>query len=315
MPTKIILDCDPGHDDAVAMLLAWGNPDIELVGVTTVVGNQTLEKVTRNALSVARVAGITGVPFAAGSARPLVREIETAGEIHGESGLDGPVLPEPTITLDPRPAAQFIVDTIMASEPGEITLVPTGGLTNIAIAARLEPRIIPRVKQVVLMGGGVQEGNWSAVAEFNIVIDPEAAAIVFGAGWPVTMVGLDVTHQAIATPSVKEAIAAVGTKPAAFVGELMTFFEKAYQDAQGFPHPPVHDPVAVAFVIDPTLVRVVRAPISVETRGEHTLGMTVVDLRSPAPDSCVTQVTFDLDAERFWALVVDALERIGEVEP
>jgi purine nucleosidase len=315
VPTKIILDCDPGHDDAVAMLLAWGNPDIQLVGVTTVVGNQTLEKVTRNALSVARVAGITGVPFAAGSARPLVREIETAGEIHGESGLDGPVLPEPTIALDPRPAAQFIVDTIMAAEPGEITLVPTGGLTNIAIAARLDPRIIPRVKQVVLMGGGVQEGNWSAVAEFNIVIDPEAAAIVFDAGWPVTMVGLDVTHQAIATPAVTAAIAAVGTRPAAFVGELMTFFEKAYQDAQGFPHPPVHDPVAVAFVIDPTLVRVVRAPISVETRGEHTLGMTVVDLRSPAPADCVTQVTFDLDAERFWTLVVDALERIGEVEP
>lgn len=314
MPTKIILDCDPGHDDAVALLLAWGNPDIELVGVTTVVGNQTLDKVTRNALSVARVAGITGVPFAAGSARPLVREIETAGEIHGESGLDGPVLPEPTIRLDPRPAAQFIVDTIMAAAPGEITLVPTGGLTNIALAARLEPRIIPRVKQVVLMGGGVHEGNWSAVAEFNIVIDPEAAAIVFGAGWPVTMIGLDVTHQAVATPEVRSAIAAVGTKPAAFVEELMTFFEKAYQDAQGFPHPPVHDPVAVAYVIDPTLVRTVRAPIAIETRGEHTLGMTVADLRGPAPDSCVTQVAFDLDADQFWALVVDALERIGEVD-
>ena len=312
MPTKIILDCDPGHDDAVAMLLAWGSPEIELVGVTTVVGNQTLDKVTHNALTVARVAGIVGVPFAAGSARPLVREIETAGEIHGESGLDGPVLPEPTIQLDPRPAAQFIVDTIMAAQAGEITLVPTGGLTNIALAARLEPRIIPRVKEVVLMGGGAHEGNWSAVAEFNIVIDPEAAAIVFGAGWPLTMVGLDVTHQAIATPEVRAAIARVGTGPAVFVGELMEFFEQAYRDAQGFDHPPVHDPVAVAYVIDPSLVRTVRAPIAIETRGEHTLGMTVVDLRSPAPADCVTQVTFDLDAERFWALVVDALQRIGE---
>ena len=312
MPTKIILDCDPGHDDAVAMLLAWGSPDIELVGVTTVVGNQTLDKVTRNALSVARVAGIVGVPFAAGSARPLVRAIETAGEIHGDSGLDGPVLPEPTIRLDPRPAAQFIVDTIMAAGPGEITLVPTGGLTNIALAARLEPRIIPRVKEVVLMGGGVHEGNWSAVAEFNIVIDPEAAAIVFGAGWPVTMVGLDVTHQAVATPEVRAAIAGVGTRPARFVDELMDFFEHAYRDAQGFEHPPVHDPVAVAYVIDPTLVRTVAAPIAIETRGEHTLGMTVVDLRGPAPTDCPTRVTFDLDAERFWALVVDALERIGD---
>ena len=314
MPTKIILDCDPGHDDAVAMLLAWGSPEIELVGVTTVVGNQTLDKVTRNALAVARVAGIVGVPFAAGSARPLVREIETAGEIHGESGMDGPVLPEPTLQLDPRPAAQFIVDTIMAAEPGSITLVPTGGLTNIALAARLEPRIIPRVNEVVLMGGGAREGNWSAVAEFNIVIDPEAAAIVFGAGWPVTMVGLDVTHQAIATPEVRAAIAAVGTGPAVFVGELMEFFETAYRDAQGFDHPPVHDPVAVAYVIDPTLVRTVAAPIAIETRGEHTLGMTVVDLRGAAPADCVTRVTFDLDAERFWALVVDALERIGEPE-
>ncbi|HEY4226614.1 MAG TPA: nucleoside hydrolase [Pseudolysinimonas sp.] len=312
MPTKIILDCDPGHDDAVAILLAWGSPEIELVGVTTVVGNQTIDKVTRNALSVARVAGITGVPFARGSARPLLREIETAGEIHGESGLDGPVLPEPTIQLDPRPAAQFIVDTVMAAAPGEITLVPTGGLTNIALAARLEPRIIPRVKEVVLMGGGVHEGNWSAVAEFNIVIDPEAAAIVFGAGWAVTMIGLDVTHQAVATPEVRAAIAGVGTRPAAFVGELMDFFETAYRDAQGFPHPPVHDPVAVAYVIDPTLVRTVAAPIVIETRGEHTLGMTVVDLRGPAAADCVTRVAFDLDATRFWALVVDALERIGE---
>lgn len=315
MPTKIILDCDPGHDDAVAMLLAWGSPEIELLGVTTVAGNQTIDKVTRNALSVARVAGITGVPFAQGSARPLVREIETAGAIHGESGLDGPVLPEPAIRLDPRPAAQFIADTIMAAAPGEITLVPTGGLTNIALAARLEPRIIPRVKEVVLMGGGVHEGNWSAVAEFNIVIDPEAAAIVFGAGWPVTMVGLDVTHQAIATPEVQAAIARVGTGPAAFVGELMLFFEKAYRDAQGFPHPPVHDPVAVAYVIDPTLMRTVRAPIAIETRGEHTLGMTVTDLRAPAPADCATKVAFDLDAAGFWALVVDALERIGEPAP
>ncbi len=315
MPTKIILDCDPGHDDAVAMLLAWGSPEIELLGVTTVAGNQTIDKVTRNALSVARVAGITGVPFAQGSSRPLVREIETAGAIHGESGLDGPVLPEPAIRLDPRPAAQFIADTIMAAAPGEITLVPTGGLTNIALAARLEPRIIPRVKEVVLMGGGVHEGNWSAVAEFNIVIDPEAAAIVFGAGWPVTMVGLDVTHQAIATPEVQAAIAGVGTGPAAFVGELMLFFEKAYRDAQGFPHPPVHDPVAVAYVIDPTLMRTVRAPIAIETRGEHTLGMTVTDLRAPAPADCTTKVAFDLDAAGFWALVVDALERIGEPAP
>src|SRR4051812_32844446 len=209
MPRKIILDCDPGHDDAVALLLAHGNPDIDLVGVTTVMGNQTLDKVTRNALSVARVAGITGVPFAKGAARPLVRQVETAESIHGESGLDGPVLPEPAIELDERPAAQFLIDTIMASEPGEITLVATGALTNLALAVRLEPRIVDRVREVVLMGGGAHVGNWSPVAEFNIVIDPEAASIVFNEAWTVTMVGLDLTHQALATPEVIAAIQAI----------------------------------------------------------------------------------------------------------
>lgn len=312
MPRKIILDCDPGHDDAVAMLLAHGNPDIELVGVTTVMGNQTIEKVTRNALSVARVAGITGVPFAQGAARPLVRQVETAESIHGESGLDGPVLPEPTIQLDPRPAAQFLVDTILASEPGEITLVATGALTNLALAARLDPRIVAHVREVVLMGGGAHVGNWSAVAEFNIVIDPEAAAIVFNEPWQVTMVGLDLTHQALATPEVISAIQAVGTGPSRFVDELMVFFAHSYKDAQGFDFPPVHDPCAVAYVIDPTLMRTVRAPIDIELSGGLTLGMTVVDLREPAGDDVTTQVAFDLDHERFWALVVDALKRIGD---
>jgi purine nucleosidase len=312
VPRKIILDCDPGHDDAVAMLLAHGSPEIELVGVTTVAGNQTIDKVTHNALSVARVAGITGVPFARGADRPLVRPITTAASIHGASGLDGPALPEPTIELDPRAAARFIVDTIMAAEPGEITLVPTGPLTNIALAARLEPRIVARVREVVLMGGGARVGNWSAVAEFNIVVDPEAAAIVFGEAWPVTMVGLDLTHQAVATPEVVAAIAAVGTAPARFVGELMEFFAHAYKDAQGFDHPPVHDPCAVAYVIDPTLMRTERAPIHVELTGGHTLGMTVVDLRAPAGIDVTTQVAFDLDHARFWALVVDALQRIGD---
>jgi len=312
MPRKIILDCDPGHDDAVALVLAHGSPEIELVGVTTVMGNATIERTTYNALSVARVLGINGVPFARGAARPLVRQIETAESIHGASGLDGPVLPEPEVELDPRPAAQFLVDTIMASDPGEITLVATGALTNLALAVRLEPAIVERVREVVLMGGGAHVGNWSPVAEFNIVIDPEAASIVFNEPWLVTMVGLDLTHQALATPEVIAAIQAVGTSPARFVDELMVFFAHSYQDAQGFDHPPVHDPCAVAYVIDPTLMRTVRAPIDVELSGGLTLGMTVVDLREPAGDEVTKQVVFDLDHSRFWALVVDALERIGE---
>jgi len=314
MATKIILDCDPGHDDAIAMLLAWGNPDIELVGVTTVMGNQAIEKVTRNALAVARVAGITGVPFARGAHRPLVREVEVADSIHGESGLDGPVLPEPTITLDPRHAVDFIIDTIMAAEPGQITLVPTGALTNIAMAVRKEPRIVERVREVVLMGGAVGGGNWSATSEFNIVIDPEAAHIVFNERWPLTMVGLDVTHEALATPDVAATIAAVGTGPARFVGELLEFFGETYKDQQGFEFPPVHDPCAVAFVIDRSVMSATRVPLDIELGGTLTLGMTVADFRAPAPADCTTHVARGLDHAKFWALVVDALERIGDPE-
>ncbi|MGW3679434.1 uridine-preferring nucleoside hydrolase UriH [Streptomyces prasinus] len=314
MTRKIILDCDPGHDDAIALLLAHGNPDIDLVAVTTVVGNQTLEKVTRNALSVARIAGITGVPFAAGCPRPLVRAIETAPDIHGETGLDGPVLPEPTLELDRRHAVDLIIDTVMSHEPGEITIVPTAGLTNIALAARKEPRIVERVREVVLMGGGYHEGNWSAVAEFNIIIDPEAAHIVFNESWPVTMVGLDLTHQALATPEVAKRIAAVGTKPAEFVGELLDFFGATYKEAQGFEHPPVHDPCAVAYVIDPSVMTVLTPRLDVAHTGAMTVGITFRDFRPPAPPHAHTPVAAAPARERFWDLVVDALERIGDVE-
>ncbi|PPF82154.1 ribonucleoside hydrolase [Subtercola sp. Z020] len=312
MARKIILDCDPGHDDAVAMLLAHGNPDVDLVAVTTVVGNQTLAKVTKNALSVARVAGITGIPFAAGAVRPLVRQVEVAESIHGDSGLDGPVLPEPTIELDPRHAIDLIIDTIMASEPGEITLVATAGLTNIAMAVRKEPRIVPRVREIVLMGGAYAGGNWSATSEFNIIIDPEAAHIVFNEAWPLTMVGLDLTHQALATPEVAASIAAIDTAPARFVGELLEFFGEAYREHQGFDSPPVHDPCAVAYVIDPTIMTTRKVPLDVELTGTLTLGMTVADFRAPAPADCTTQVAVTLDAPRFWALVTDALRRIGD---
>ena len=312
MTTKIILDCDPGHDDAIALLLAHGNPEIELVAVTTVHGNQTIEKVTRNALAVATVAGITGVPFAAGAHRPLVREAEVAESIHGDSGLDGPTPPEPAFAADERHAVDLIIDTIMNNEPGTITLVPTGALTNIALAVRKEPRIASRVKEVVLMGGGYHVGNWSASAEFNIVIDPEAAHIVFNEPWKLTMVGLDLTHQALATPEVVAAIAAVGTAPARFVVELLEFFAHSYKDAQGFDYPPVHDPCAVALVIDPSVMKVVRVPLDVELTGTLTLGMTVADFRSAAPESCTTHAATDLDHAKFWALIVDALERIGD---
>lgn len=314
MTRKIILDCDPGHDDAIALLLAHGNPNIELLAVTTVVGNQTLEKVTRNARSIAKIANITGVPFAAGCVRPLVREIEIAPSVHGESGLDGPELPEPELPLDPRHAVDLIIDTIMSHEPKTVTLVPTGGLTNIAMAVRKEPRIVERVKEIVLMGGGYHVGNWSAVAEFNIKIDPEAAHIVFNEKWPLTMVGLDLTHQALATPEVVEQIRAIGTKPAQFVVALLECFGKMYKKAQGFDHPPVHDPCAVAYVIDPNVMTTRKVPVDIELTGTLTLGMTVADFRNPPEPDCHTQVAVKLDHGYFWDLIVDALERIGEVD-
>jgi purine nucleosidase len=314
MPQKIILDCDPGHDDAIAILLAHGSPEIELLAITTVVGNQTLDKVTHNALVMARVAGLTGIPIAAGCDRPLVRDISFHGDIHGESGLDGPQLPEPTQQQDGRHAVDLIIDTVMSHEASTITLVPTGGLTNIALAVRKEPRLAERVKQVVLMGGGYHTGNWSAVAEFNIAIDPEAAHIVFNERWPVVMVGLDLTHQALATPEVVAEIAALETGPARFVVDLLEFVGSTYKQSQGFDAPPIHDPCAVAYVIDPTVMTIRRAPVDIELSGGLTLGMTVADFRSPPPHDCTTPVAVGLDHGRLWGLIVDALRRIGQVE-
>lgn len=313
MQRKILLDCDPGHDDAVAMMLAWGNPSIELLGITTVGGNQTLDKVTRNALSVATVVGMHDVPIAAGCRLPLVRPVEIAPDVHGDSGLDGVELPEPAVELDPRHGVDLIIETIMSNEPGTVTLVPTGPLTNIAMAARKEPRIVERVQEVVLMGGGYHVGNWSPVAEFNIKVDPEAAHIVFNEKWPIVMVGLDLTHQALATDEVAERIAAVPGSVSQFTLGLFTFFRKAYQDAQGFDFPPVHDPCTLAYLIDPTIVETVKVPVDVELNGSLTTGMTVADFRTPAPEDCHTKVATRLDAPRFWGLVVDAIDRIQKV--
>lgn len=310
---KIILDCDPGHDDAVAILLALGNPEIDLVGVTTVGGNQSLDKVTYNARAVLEKAHATHIPVHAGCDRPILRSQEVAASIHGESGLDGVELPVPTRPLEDMHAVNYIIKTIMESDPQTITLVPTGPLTNIALACRLEPRIVERVKEVVLMGGGYHRGNWSAVAEFNIKVDPEAAHIVFNEPWPLTMVGLDLTHQALCTPAVQKRIEEIDTPLAHFVSGLMDSFRKAYQDNQDFQDPPVHDPCTIAYLIDSAVVQTRRCPLDVEIHSELTLGMTVADLRGPEPSAkdCHTQVATKLDFDKFWDLVTDAIERIG----
>ncbi|MFZ2623969.1 MAG: nucleoside hydrolase [Propionibacterium sp.] len=312
MTRKILLDCDPGHDDAVAMLLAQGSPEIEIVGVTTVGGNQTLDKVTRNALGLATAFGMTQIPISAGCARPLVRQPRVAAEIHGDSGLGGVRLPQPTVRLDPRHGVQLIIDMIMASAPGELTLVPTGPLTNIALAARLEPRIVPRVREVVLMGGGQYTGNITPVAEFNVHTDPEAAHIVFHEPWPVTMVGLDLTHQALATDEVIDDLGSVPGPVTELILDLFGFFRRAYEHARGFSAPPVHDPCAVAYCIDPGIVATVPAPLDVELAGRLTDGMTVADFRSTPPPDCHTRVATTLDVPRFWALVRDALVRVQQ---
>lgn len=309
--SSVILDCDPGHDDVLALMLAAASEAIDLVAVTTVAGNQSLDKVTHNALSVATLIGLDGVPIAAGCDRPLVRPAEFAPGFHGQSGLDGPVLPEPTRSVDGRHAVDLIIETIMDRDPGSVTLVPTGPLTNIALAVRREPRLAERVRQVVLMGGGMHIGNRTPVAEFNIHADPEAAHIVFGEAWQVTMIGLDVTHQAGLTADVQRRIAAQGTPVSRFVVDLLQFFRTAYRQQQGFEDPPIHDAVAVARVIDPSLVTTIRAPVQVEIRGGITDGMTVTDLRAAAPDGCHTQVGTRLDRDGFWSLMVDAVAALG----
>ncbi|MGG4610255.1 uridine-preferring nucleoside hydrolase UriH [Providencia sp. Me31A] len=310
---KIILDCDPGHDDAMAILLALGNPNIELVAVTTVVGNQTLEKVTHNARAILEFAGAKQIPIAAGCTRPLVRAIQNAAEVHGISGLDGTNLPEPTIPLDKRHAVDLIIDTIKANPPKTITLVPIGGLTNIALAVRKAPEITELVKEVVLMGGGYHTGNRSAVSEFNIAIDPEAAHIVFNEKWPLTMVGLDLTHQARPDDRIMAEIAALKTPISEFVVRSLNYYTAGYRQRSGrSDHAPVHDPCAVAYLIDPSIIDTQKAPVNIELQGALTTGMTVTDFRSQATTDCHTQVATKLDNPKLWAMFIDSLKRLDK---
>lgn len=313
-PQKIILDCDPGIDDALAILLAHGNPNVEIVAITTVAGNQVLEKVTRNALALGELVAIKGVPFAAGCASPLLRQPQIADDIHGDSGLGNVTLPTPTkIQLDKRHGVQVIIDTIMNNEPKTITLVPTGALTNVALAVKMEPRIVDRVKEVVLMGGAYNTGNRTPVAEFNVYTDPEAAYIVFNQSWKLTMIGLDLTHQASATEKVLEMIKGVETNVSKIVLQLLDFYNAMYRREAKFPHCVVHDACAVAYVINSGIIETQRCPITVELNGKHTYGMTVADLRpASASIECNSYVATKLNWDAFWDLVVDALKRLGD---
>lgn len=296
MSTTILLDCDPGIDDALAIAFATGHPGIELAGITTVAGNVGVDKTTVNALAVTEFVGAKAVPVTAGCAVPLLRAARDARHVHGDSGLGGAVLPPPSREAEPGHAVDYIVETIAAA-PGEITLVATGPLTNVALAVRREPRLARWVRDFVIMGGSAGRGNVTPAAEFNIWWDPEAAAIVFGAGWTVRMIGLDVTLQALAIPPVRERMAGFG----ALGAELLLPALAQYRDSASR-DPAVHDVCAVASVAQPSVFGYTPAQVEVETAGRLTSGMTVTSFGVSAPNASVAT---RIDSGAFWDLALD----------
>jgi inosine-uridine nucleoside N-ribohydrolase len=306
MRQKIILDCDPGHDDAVALLLAARHPEIELLAVTTVAGNQAVEKTTRNALKVCSLANLRDIPVARGMDRPLVRPIKHAADIHGESGMDGPNVPEPDREPVASHAVDLLIDLLMQSD-GDITLVPTGPLTNIAAALRREPAIAPKIKAISLMGGAIGLGNVTPAAEFNIYTDPEAASIVFACGRPITMSPLEVTHQARATEEIVARLRGANRRVATFVADLLAFYAERYRRIFGFADPPLHDPCAVAAVIDPTILQAQMMHVEIETTGTWTVGSTVCDVHHVWQKEPNARVGTGLEVERFWNLLIETI--------
>ncbi len=305
-PTPILLDCDPGHDDAIALLLALASPEVEVRGVTTVHGNQTLEKTTANALRVLELAGRSDVAVAAGADRPLQRELVVAAHVHGESGLDGPTLPEPTTTAVDQHAVDFLAERITDGT----VLVPTGPLTNVALLLERHPEAATKLQEIVLMGGAIAEGNMTPAAEFNIWADPEAAQAVFHSGLDVTMIGLDVTHQALLRSDDAERMRATG-RIGAFVADLVEFFKRYHEETYGWDGAPIHDAVAVAEVIQPGLVATRHRNVEVETVSELTRGRTVVDLWRRTDREPNARVGVDIDALAFFALLTERIARLG----
>ncbi|TBN57014.1 nucleoside hydrolase [Glaciihabitans arcticus] len=305
MPVKILLDCDPGLDDALALLLAHGDPNIDLVAVTTVGGNVGIENTTKNALELREYLGFEKVPVAAGAGRPLVRSIKDASQVHGESGIGTVVLPEAVLAASPDHAVDVIVDTITAF-PGAIHLVATGPLTNIALALEKKPSIARLVASFTIMGGSFTRGNATPAAEFNIYADPEAAKIVFDADWQVVMIGLDLTLQAEAHEGVIARFRKLGALAEKLIIPLATHWVNPNDD--DWNGQAVHDVCAVAYVTRPDLFASRPARVEVETRGEFTEGMTVVDFNSPTPNAIVP---ITLDVNGFWAYVETVYARVA----
>ncbi|MEA2621287.1 MAG: pyrimidine-specific ribonucleoside hydrolase [Chloroflexota bacterium] len=305
VPRPIILDCDPGHDDALAMLLALARPELDVLAITTVAGNAPLERTTRSALRVLTLAGRTDVPVAAGAAESLTGQRHTAPSVHGASGLDGADLPEPQVEPVAETALELMTRLLeTASRP--ITLVPTGPLTNVAQLIAARPDLVERVDSICLMGGAIGEGNWTASAEFNIWADPEAAAAVFACGRPIAMHGLDVTHQARLRPAEIEAMDALGNRTGRVFADLMRYYARYHAERYGWDGPPIHDAVAVAHTLGLGIVETRAYPVAVETEGRLTRGRTVVDVR-PFATGTTVDVGVGIDRERFVGLLLEAV--------
>lgn len=304
--TPIIIDCDPGHDDAIALMLAVASPELELRAVTTVAGNTTIDKTTANAIRVLDLLG-QDTPVAAGAERPLVRELVVAEYVHGPSGLDGPTLYPPSREPRAGHAVHLIAEVLDHSE-SPVTIVPVGPLTNIALFLAVYPDLVERIDRLVVMGGAMAQGNVTASAEFNIYVDPEAAARVFSSGLDVTMIGLDVTHQALLRRADAERLAS-GGKVSRFVAELFGFFSRSEPDSRGLGGAPIHDAAAVAHLIWPDLVTTEHRSVEVDL-GTTSRGRTVVDRRPGAPTNGNMHVGTDIDGDRFTRLLVEAIESL-----
>jgi len=310
-PESLIIDTDPGQDDAVAILLALASPEINLLGITTVAGNVPLALTQVNARKICDLAGRTDMQVFAGLDRPLVRPLVTAEHVHGRTGLDGPVLPDPETPLQEQHAVDYIIDTLRREPAGSVTLAPIGPLSNIAMAMQRAPDIIPRIRQIILMGGAYFEvGNITPAAEFNIYVDPHAAQIVFASGVPVTMMPLDVTHKALTRTDRVAALRAIGNQTGVAVAEMLEFFERFDEAKYGSDGGPLHDPCTIAWMIAPDIFNGRPCNVEIETASPLTMGMTVVDWWQVSSRPHNALVIGDLDADRFFALITERLANL-----
>ena len=309
---KIIIDTDPGQDDAVAILLALASPDeIEVLGITAVAGNVPLSLTEKNARIVCELAGRPDIPVYAGCDRPLKRKLVTAEHVHGKTGLDGPELPEPKIKLQEKHGVDFIIDTILQEPENSISLCPLGPLTNIASAILKQPKIVSRIKKIVLMGGAYFEvGNITPAAEFNIFVDPDAAKIVFEAGIDMVVMPLDVTHKALVTEKRNEAFRQLKSPVGVAVAEMTDFFERFDKEKYGSSGAPLHDPCVTAYLINPKIFSGKKINVEIETKSELTLGMTVADWWGVTDRKANTFFVGDLDSDKFFSLLTERLGRL-----